>query len=218
MKKLLTFAVLAGLTGTLAACQAAAPPDTRTPADTRVAPYTTYDRVIPGPASPDRTAPYTAPYTNRPFVRDGLLYDRHDWSVAPYGTRPDRIGPDDTAARINRQLANRVDAVAERVRGVQNATVLISGDNIVIGIKPARPFRNADAVRTVERNVHKNVRAVVPANYEVYVTANPDLVRRTQDLANRMGNGASARVLINDTADLIRDIGRTVTTPLRGLR
>ncbi|HEY8342314.1 MAG TPA: YhcN/YlaJ family sporulation lipoprotein [Calditerricola sp.] len=218
MKKLLTLAVLAGLTGTLAACQTAAPPNTPPPADTRVGPQATYDRVIPGPAAPDRTAPYA----NRPFVRDNLLYDRNNWSVAPYGTRPgvwdDRIGPNGTADRTNRQLANRVDAVAERVRGVRNATVLISGDNIVIGIEPTRSFRSRDAVRTVERNVHKNVRAVVPANYEVYVTAKPDLVRRTQDLAGRMASGASARMLINDTADLIRDIGRTVTTPLRGLR
>ncbi|GAB6936064.1 hypothetical protein JCM14720_19850 [Calditerricola yamamurae] len=218
MKKLLTLAVLAGLTGTLAACQTAAPPDTRPNADMRTAPYTANERMIPGPAAPDRASPYTS----RSFMRDGLMYDRNDWSVAPYGTRTgpwaNRSGPDGATALTNRQLASRVDAVAERVRGVQNATVLISGNNVVIGIEPARPFRNAGDVRTMERNVHKNVRSVVPAQYRVYVTADPKLVRRTRDIANRMGDGTMARMVVNDVADLIRDIGRTATAPLRGLR
>ncbi|GEN33199.1 MULTISPECIES: YhcN/YlaJ family sporulation lipoprotein [Aneurinibacillus] len=123
-----------------------------------------------------------------------------------YGVRPDGT------AQQNQQVAERIARIASNVNGVTRATVVVHGNDAVIGIEGS----TASNMKMLERSVYEAVKRAEPG-YAVHVTADKTLTQRIRTLSDRMGGmGANAlRTTGRDIAVLIRDIGRSVTAPFR---
>ncbi|RKD22063.1 hypothetical protein BEP19_13395 [Ammoniphilus oxalaticus] len=127
----------------------------------------------------------------------------------------------------DQRLARTAAKEARSVANVTKATAIANGNDIVIGI---------DVKQGADRNkVEQNVRQKVKANqsgYNIHVTSDSKIHSRIHNVSTRMANGMNdmtnnmsnnnnnnsghpVRALGNDVADIIRDIGRTVTAPFR---
>lgn len=121
--------------------------------------------------------------------------------------------------REDQRIAQNAAIVAKSVGNVDRATAVVNGNDIVIGID----VKQGANERKVEENVRQKVKQGYPG-YNVHVTADRNIHKRigtlSRDWLNNNGNnnmtpGQPVRDLGNDIADVIRDIGRTVTAPLR---
>jgi YhcN/YlaJ family sporulation lipoprotein len=121
-------------------------------------------------------------------------------------------------AGFNQRVAERVADVAEDVPGVSRATAIVYGNDIVVGIDGT----NNKDVRALEREVQRIVKSREPG-CNVHVTADDDIHTRIQSVYTNMNNYNTNQVnpdhpirdLGTDVTDIIRDIGRTVTAPIR---
>ncbi|GAB7386344.1 hypothetical protein BSNK01_01790 [Bacillaceae bacterium] len=182
----------------------------------------------------DYNRPGTEPYAYRD--RDGMIpygndylpnADRYpDGRVTPfYDDRfPDRdrlpFADDGNNMRLNGNmadvngldgLAQRMANAADRVKGVKKATVLIRGNDVVIGID----VNNRQNAQAIERQVAQTVNRVQPG-FNIHVTSDKRLHQRIQAMREQNNNDNwRPRAWGDDFADLIRDIRRTVTAPIR---
>lgn len=131
---------------------------------------------------------------------------------------------------FNRQLADRVARAADSVPGVERATALVRGNDVVVGVQTRMNAGNRTQKQVVERQVHSAVRAIAP-NSNIRVTSDSAMLTRIRNLDTNLrgdtrgavngintgpttvaGNLANAG---NDFTALMRDLGRTVTAPFR---
>lgn len=102
-------------------------------------------------------------------------------------------------------LAQAVGNVTSSCPGVQRSTVLVTDEEIFVGLHTA----GADA-RTAKSQARMNALSVSPRYYKVYVTDNPNDIQEIARVAARSSNLHNART--NDTASidtLIKRMGGT---------
>jgi hypothetical protein len=131
---------------------------------------------------------------------------------------------------FNRQLADRIARAADSVPGVVQATALVRGNDVVVGVQTRMNAANRTQRQVVERQVHSAVRAIAP-NYNIRVTSDSAMLTRIRNLdatlrgdtrgaANGITTGPTtvAGNIANagrDFTALLRDVGRAVTAPFR---
>lgn len=133
---------------------------------------------------------------DRGMVNDpGMINDR--------GVINDRDGNEQ-----HRKLLEQV----RKVNGVQDATVFVSGDDIVVGLDVQD--NNNGAV--VEKRVKQALQKTHPG-YNVHVTSDHGMHNRIREIQGQMMpmDGQPIRNMANDVADLLEDMGRAVTEPFR---
>lgn len=134
-----------------------------------------------------------------------------------------------TATGFNQNLAERLTRVADDVPGVDRATVVVHGNDAVIGIRIRDNLAPAQK-SVVEQQVHSAARAVSPA-MNIRVTGDPAMFARIRQVNSSIYNEATYRTrdghhsgttIAQDTANavadfgiLLKDMGRTVTAPFR---
>ncbi|MFD2370377.1 YhcN/YlaJ family sporulation lipoprotein [Brevibacillus sp. GCM10020057] len=102
-------------------------------------------------------------------------------------------------------LAQAVGNVTSSCPGVQRSTVLVTDEEIFVGLHTA----GADA-RTAKNQARMNAMSVSPRYYKVYVTDNPNDIQEIARVASRSSNLHNART--DDTASidtLIKRMGGT---------
>jgi hypothetical protein len=130
----------------------------------------------------------------------------------------------------NQQLASKVVTAADNVPGVTRATAVVQGNQIVVGIDTASNRTTTDR-QTLEKQVANVIQSQMPG-YSVYVTSDGPLHSRIQNIyrslstntSNALNNTVNSKGITpghpvldlgSDLTSIIRDIGRTVTAPLR---
>lgn len=167
--------------------------------------------------------------TNGTTVNDNLGI--RPYGTQQYGVRPDMAStypyPNASPFRYNaysvspsvrsnpmydQKKAEQMARLAANVEGVTRATAVVQGKDAVIGIEGA----TAANMKMLERSVHQAMKRAEPG-YTVHVTADKNLTQRIRTLSTQIG-GAGTRALRTagqDFSVLVRDIGRTITSPFR---
>lgn len=86
-----------------------------------------------------------------------------------------------------KQVANRVANAAEKVNGVRQATAVVSGKMIYIGLDLVANLEKMTAA-DVEQNVLNKIKKMEP-NYTVYVASDPDTVTRIKRISQGIAQG-----------------------------
>lgn len=81
-------------------------------------------------------------------------------------------------------LARAVSNVAASCPGVQNATALVTDEEVFVGLTTAG---NADT-RTAKNQARMNAMSITPRYFKVYVTDNPDMISEMSRIASRTSN------------------------------
>ena len=92
----------------------------------------------------------------------------------------DRINNNDRISNNNEELSRRIAEIATDVDGVDNATVVVTGDTAYVGIDMNKDLENEDTDRLKER-VGDRIKDRVDSIDRVYVSADVDTVERLGD-------------------------------------
>ncbi|GGD75478.1 YhcN/YlaJ family sporulation lipoprotein [Paenibacillus nasutitermitis] len=106
------------------------------------------------------------------------------------------------------RIAKRVSAI----NGVDKATVILNNRDAVVGVDLKQGANKA----AVEKNIMQAVKRIEP-KYAVHITTDKKLHTRIRTLHSQMVplDGHPIRNLSEDIGTLIRDLGNTITAPLR---
>ncbi|AIQ19772.1 hypothetical protein H70357_25940 [Paenibacillus sp. FSL H7-0357] len=116
---------------------------------------------------------------------------------------------------IHKADSTHSDKVAKdlsKIRGVDKATVVIHNKEAIVGLD----VKQGENLSIIEQDAVRTVKRELP-NHNVHVTADKNLHMRIQSLHQGMKplDGHPVRNFSEDVTTLIKDIGRTVTYPLR---
>lgn len=129
------------------------------------------------------------------------------------GIKPNTYGQQTNTVREDEQrVAKRIAQQAANVNGVTRATAVVHGEDVLVGVEGA----TASNIKMLERSVYEALHRTEPG-YRIHVTADRTLSNRirmlSQDINGNVGN--KMRQAGSDIANLIRDIGGSVTAPFR---
>lgn len=127
---------------------------------------------------------------------------------------------------FDHRLADQVAHVADQVPGVQGATAIVRGNDIVVGINTRATNQTATQRQVIERQVYSSVHAIAP-RHNIRISSDATMVTRIRTLAQNVRGygqemtngpttvGANLTNAGRDFGTLVRDLGRTVTAPFR---
>ncbi|MBW7453410.1 YhcN/YlaJ family sporulation lipoprotein [Paenibacillus sepulcri] len=115
-------------------------------------------------------------------------------------------------ASANMTTAEKIAKHVSKVHGVDRATVILNNRDAVVGVAVKKGVHT----EMVKRQVKQTVERAEPG-YAVHVTTDGQLFSRIKSLQNQMlpMDGHPVRNFSEDVGTLIRDMGRTITAPLR---
>lgn len=171
--------------------------------------------------------------TNRTYSGNGPFTGMRDLGVNDNDMRNGNGNRNAYDKTVSKKIAKHVSAI----KGVNSATVVVYGKDAIIGLDVndngngnghGHAMGNGNGSTNTSNLVNKVKRSVQDAHpgYNVYVTSDRNLNTRIRGLnpdmtpdgnGNGMAplNGRPVRNFADDVADLINDIGRTVTEPFR---
>ncbi|WP_135553172.1 YhcN/YlaJ family sporulation lipoprotein [Paenibacillus cymbidii] len=136
---------------------------------------------------------------------NGILPDSASPSTATANPMGSVVGSIDN----NRRLADAIVAMG----GVSAATVLTMGNNAYVAVILTHQGRSGDgAMQPAEagdaqkNDIAKTIRQHDPSIKDVYVSANPDVVRRIQDVSTAVGSGRPIAGLIEQLSTAVSRI------------
>lgn len=154
----------------------------------------------------------------------GSFYNSYRNGTNGYLNNNGVYGATSGTAAFDQQRAEQLARIADQVRGVDGATVLVRGNDAVIGITSRLTADNPKQRQALERRVLAAVRNHDPS-LRVHVTADRDMYNRIRNMeqSQRNGNGTTGSTTVggnlanagDDFAALLRDLGRTVSAPFR---
>ncbi|MED4586039.1 YhcN/YlaJ family sporulation lipoprotein [Brevibacillus choshinensis] len=151
----------------------------------------------------------------------------HDHKAYTQGTNAILYRNGYTTNGFNQNIAEQFTRVADDVPGVERATVVVNGQDAVIGIR-IRQNLAPEQAKVIEQQVHSAARAVSPS-MNIRVTSEPAMFTRIRGINDAIYNEAQNRTnnvhnvpsnvahnvsnTVNDFGILLKDLGRTVTAP-----
>ncbi|MFD0961700.1 YhcN/YlaJ family sporulation lipoprotein [Paenibacillus chungangensis] len=154
----------------------------------------------------------------------GFERDADGDTIEPYGQLPAKPSDQRTRSRKHgwrplsqpegRINGSQLATIAEHVSGVHHADVLMYNNDVVVGIHANDPGK----VKMLEQQVYSALKWQY-AEYNYYVTADPDLRERIKEATDKhahMANGESG--LMNDIGWLIQQIDGRMTKMDRRVR
>lgn len=108
------------------------------------------------------------------------------------------------------QVTGKIKGAAEKVVGVNKATVAIHGVNVLVGVEANNAVKGK---RLIEREVYFAVKKVEP-NYNIYVTADTQLNQRIK-VTHPPVQGMGVKNIGSDVNGIIQDIGKKIVIPSR---
>lgn len=138
----------------------------------------------------------------RPGMVDdrGLLRGRHH--AMTYNYHPSYDGT----------LAHKIAKSVESMSGVRETRVIVSGNDVVVGI---------DSTRGNERNLEHRVKSHVKSmakNKNVYVVTDRDRYHRIRSVDDRLRDGTPLNSVGNTISDMITHIGNAAKRPFQNFR
>ncbi|MDF2683226.1 MAG: sporulation protein [Brevibacillus sp.] len=175
--------------------------------------------------------PNNAPHTNIANQKPAQTRSSiaHDHNAYTQGTNAFHYRNGYTNNGFNQNMAEQLTRAADDVPGVDRATVIVKGQDAVIGIR-VRQNLAPEQGKVIEQQVHSAARAVSPS-MNIRVTSEPAMFTRIRGINDAIYNEAQNRTnnvhnvpsnvannvsnTVNDFGILLKDLGRTVTAPFQ---
>jgi YhcN/YlaJ family sporulation lipoprotein len=109
------------------------------------------------------------------------------------------------------QTARRIASQVSKINGVRDASVLISGNRVVVGVIPESTVQNTQSLDEHVRSVAKSL----VNDKQVRVVTDRNIVRRMMDVNTRMDNGSGGREIQSDVKGIFNDIGDVIKRPFQ---
>lgn len=182
-------------------------------------------------AGPNHGSHTQSTASQKPFeMRNSLA---HGHTAYTQGTNAYSYRNGYTANGFHQNMAEQLTRIADDVPGVDRATVVVYGQDAVIGIR-VRKNLAPEQGKVIEQQVHSAARTVSP-RLNIRVTSDPAMFtrilglnaaiyqeaqQRTHTVPNQMSQIPSTvsgemSNSVNDFGVLLKDLGRTVTAPFR---
>lgn len=108
--------------------------------------------------------------------------------------------------------ARRIASQVQRLHGVKDASVLINGNSVIVGVIPDKNTQNTQQLDEQVRSVAKSL----VNDKHVRVVTDRNIVRRMVDVNDRMDNGTTGTREINsDVQGIFNDIGNAIQRPFQ---
>ncbi|MED1725826.1 YhcN/YlaJ family sporulation lipoprotein [Brevibacillus parabrevis] len=176
-------------------------------------------------AGPDTGAQtQSSSHSKTPLTRSSIA---HDHNAYTQGINAQNYLKGYTSNGFNQNLAEQLTKAADDVPGVDRATVVVSGNDAVIGVKVRDNLARPQA-EVIEQQVHSACRAVSPA-LQLQVSSEPSVFDRVrainaqiyQEATNRTNDllhegGTAGQKVMNTSTEftrLLHDMGATVKQP-----
>jgi spore cortex protein len=152
----------------------------------------------------DRAGPDLVPDNNyaqnRPYVRNGRDNVVRNNDVT------------DNSFQWDNATARRIASQVSRLKDVKDASVLINGNTVVVGVIPEDNVQNT---QTLDEQVRAVTKSLV-RDKQVRVVTDRNIVRRIMDVNDRMDNGtAPGREVRSDVKGIFNDIGHAIKRPFQ---
>lgn len=112
----------------------------------------------------------------------------------------------------NGTLAQKIAKSVESMNGVRDTRVIVSGNDVVIGIESTNGQQ-----RDMEKRVQSHVKNMVK-NKNVYVVTDQERFSRIRSVDDRLRNGTPFEEVGDTVTDMVRDIGSAVERPFENFR
>lgn len=145
-------------------------------------------------------------------TKEALDNDDMDLRSNKRNTMGNRMDPTDTRAKGTDSLegADQLANVARQVGGVKEATVVLHEKEAIVGID----VDNMGKKNIIEKQVYNVLKTQYP-EFNIHVTSQQDVHQKIKSLNTNLSKGHPIKSLANDIALIVRDIGNTVTAPIR---
>ncbi len=171
----------------LVGCQAARRPSKTTPKSTK---FTT---PVPTPATPKSTTPMTRTTPTNPATPT---------NPTTHGQTNKTVTPSSLSTR-----ASNVTNAINKVKGVNRSTIVISGNDALVGISQKADYSTKD-MDMLKKNVANTVKTADKGVKNVYVTTDAGLYKRIEKVAKDVSGGKTLTTYTDEIANIIKKIGK----------
>ncbi|MFC4618135.1 YhcN/YlaJ family sporulation lipoprotein [Camelliibacillus cellulosilyticus] len=110
------------------------------------------------------------------------------------------------------ELSRRIASHVTRLSGVKDASVLVNGNTVIVGVTPKANVRNTQTLDEQVRTVAKGF----ARDKQIRVVTDRNIVRRIANVNARMDNGtAGTREIRSDIQGIINDIANAAKRPFQ---
>lgn len=109
-----------------------------------------------------------------------------------------------TPAEVDR-LADRLAAEAQKVDGVNKATIILSGNTVIVGLK-IKPDIEEKRTSEIKKEVVRRIKAADKRIRNVEVTTNPNIITRIKKIAKGIGQGRPISAFGREFEEILRRI------------
>jgi len=151
---------------------------------------------------------YTNQGKNPDLVPDNDINPNH----RPYMRNADVNDNRNNYYEWDSKTARRISSQVNKLKGVRNSSVLISGNTVVVGIIPE------NNTKISKQNLDHQVRAAaksIVGNKDVRVVTDKNIVRRIMNVNNRITNGSAGREVQSDVQGILNDVGNVIKRPFQ---
>lgn len=140
-----------------------------------------------------------------PPPADDMRWDESNQNLQGKGNMKKSDTPDRITPSGQKQLADDLAIVAEKVKGVRSAAVVVTLDTAIVGIKLENNLKPQNSVK-IKKEVEEALKKVQPGIDNVSVTADPDLVRRIEGIAEGIASGRPVTQFTQEISDILTRI------------
>lgn len=112
----------------------------------------------------------------------------------------------------NSALANQIKNRVTGLSGVNNASVLVNGNNVIVGVNTNN--NNTNNNQALEQQIISTVKGVA-GNKKVQVVTDKNMVQRIGNVNDRINNGSAANEVQSDIRAILNDLGDAVQRPFQ---
>lgn len=109
-----------------------------------------------------------------------------------------------TPAEVDR-LAARLASEAQKVSGVKRATVVLSGNTVIVGLE-IKPNIEEKQTTAIKREVVRKIKEADKRIRTVEVTTNPNIITRIKRIAEGIGQGRPISAFGREVEEILRRI------------
>lgn len=111
-----------------------------------------------------------------------------------------------------RKHAIQARTIAQRVaslKNIENTSVVVTDNDVLVGVKT-----HDKNIGAIKNSIRKTVQGVVK-NKRIYVTANPRMYNRIQNVRNNLNAGGTLNEVSSDVTGIINDLANAAKRPFQ---
>ncbi|MGV3487888.1 MAG: YhcN/YlaJ family sporulation lipoprotein [Tuberibacillus sp.] len=150
---------------------------------------------------------YTNQGKNPDLIPDNDIYPNN----RPYMRNADVNDNRNNYYQWDTKTARRISSQVNRLNGVRDSSVLISGNTVLVGVVPENNNQNT---QKLDAQVRKIAKGLAP-DKQIRVVTDKNIVGRIMDVNQRIGTGSAGREVQSDVQGILNDVGDIIKRPFQ---